>query len=762
MGMEFEYDDTGTTSYVFVLSGLIIYIFLATCQKLNGKSGPTQDEIAEEINAHCQTSLCSPKKKILEARVEKKTKGIIPVGNAIYYGAIVLLLALAYKVSQFEAESVYSPFDVLGLDEAANTKEIKDKYRELSRIWHPDRNPDDESAADKFIMIHKAYEALTDPTTRENWEKYGNPDGRQVAEFGIALPAWIVDKDNSHLVLGAYVFIFMFCLPVYIGCWWYNRTKYYSDDVMLPTMKIFDTYMQADKNQSVMNIVKKLSWCEEYQLIPIREEMDKMMIKKVVKEIKDLKPALEWRYPNLPGLERKPPACAKSRALLHAHLARMHGDLPAPLLEDLNFCLKRIPMLIDAMIDIVQYRRNLRASIATMHLSQMMVQGFESEHDEKLLQIPHITPRLVKALKSKTAKIYKPEDLFALSAETRRKLLKDLSVDQMTDVEAFGAQFPFVEVTYDIRVADEDDITANSVITVTATLKRRNMSEIERADNDESLLKLLTRKEAGNNVADEDEVEAEKQKLIRMYEAKNAKSKKKTKKKPKKKAAAADAETKTGADDVDVDDKDKLEDEGVDADADAETIKGENGDDNDDDDDGNEDGDSEEESKPQKSHRTPKVEEDDEDDGDFDWGDDDAFEGQREKKAKLKKIKLQGARSFPVHCPLFPEAKQERWWVFLGNKQAGFLQTDVKKVVSLTDEEEIDLQFMAPPRACSLQLTLFVISDSYHQLAFEIPLKIDVKAGAVEPSPEEEIQSEEEDNPFNFESSDESDDDDFA
>jgi len=749
MGMEFEYDDTGTTSYVFLLSALLIYLLLATCQKLNGTSGPTSDEIAEEINGHCQTSLCSKKKVLLESRVEKKRKSIIPVGNAIYYGAMVILLALVYKIAQFEVEAVYSPFDVLELEESANDKEIKDKYRALSRIHHPDKNPDDENAADTFMKIRKAYEALTDNVTKANWEKYGNPDGKQVAQFGIALPAWIVDKDNNHIVLGMYVFVFMFCLPMYIGCWWYNRTKYYSDDVMLPTMKIFDTYLSADKNQSVMNIVKKLSWCEEYQLIPIRENMDMPMIKKVVKEIKDLKPVMEWRYPSLPGLQRKSPACMKSRALLHAHLARMHGDLPPPIADDLNFCLKRIPMLIDAMLDVVQYRRNLRATLATMHLSQMMMQGFENEYDEKLLQVPHVTPRVVKSLKSKVARVRSIEDLFALTAPTRRKLLKELSDDEVTDVEAFGAQFPFMNVTYDIRVADEDDITANSVVTVTATLTRRKMADLEKSENDESLMRALTRKEAGNAVEDENEAEAEKLKLIKMYEAKNAKSKKKPNKKKKKTSGAADV-SKDGADDGD----DKLDDEGVD-DVDV-AAKDEKADGSDSDEGSSAVGSS------NKSHRTPKPAVDEDEEDDFDWGDDEAFETEREKKVKDKKKKMQGAKSFPVHCPLFPEAKQERWWVFLGNKPNEFLQTDVKKIVSLTDEEEIDLQFMAPPRACKLELTLFVISDSYHQLSFEIPLKIDVKEGVVEEEQEEEIQSEEEDNPFAIESSDESDDDDFA
>merc|ERR1719272_1236100 len=207
------------------------------------------------------------------------------------------------------------------------------------------------------------------------------------------------------------------------------------------------------------------------------------------------------------------------------------------------------------MLDVVQYRRNLRATLATMHLSQMMMQGFENEYDEKLLQVPHVTPRVVKSLKSKVARVRSIEDLFALTAPTRRKLLKELSDDEVTDVEAFGAQFPFMNVTYDIRVADEDDITANSVVTVTATLTRRKMADLEKSENDESLMRALTRKEAGNAVEDENEAEAEKLKLIKMYEAKNAKSKKKPNKKKKKTSGAADV-SKDGADDGD----DKLDD----------------------------------------------------------------------------------------------------------------------------------------------------------------------------------------------------------
>ena len=67
-----------------------------------------------------------------------------------------------------------------------------------------------------FMKIAKAYEALTDEVSRENWEKYGNPDGPQAATFGIALPAWIVEKQNSIWVLVAYMSVFAVVLPIVV------------------------------------------------------------------------------------------------------------------------------------------------------------------------------------------------------------------------------------------------------------------------------------------------------------------------------------------------------------------------------------------------------------------------------------------------------------------------------------------------------------------------------------------------------------------
>jgi preprotein translocase subunit Sec63 len=59
-----------------------------------------------------------------------------------------------------------------------------------------------------FMMVAKGYEALTDPVAKSNWEKYGNPDGKQSLAVSIGLPEFLLNVDNRNLVLLTYL-IFM-------------------------------------------------------------------------------------------------------------------------------------------------------------------------------------------------------------------------------------------------------------------------------------------------------------------------------------------------------------------------------------------------------------------------------------------------------------------------------------------------------------------------------------------------------------------------
>jgi molecular chaperone DnaJ len=65
------------------------------------------------------------------------------------------------------------PNSVLGVDRKASADEIKKAYRKLARQYHPDRNPDDESAEERFKEIQSAYDIVGDPDKRKQYDRGG-------------------------------------------------------------------------------------------------------------------------------------------------------------------------------------------------------------------------------------------------------------------------------------------------------------------------------------------------------------------------------------------------------------------------------------------------------------------------------------------------------------------------------------------------------------------------------------------------------------
>ncbi|MEP5636363.1 MAG: DnaJ domain-containing protein, partial [Maribacter dokdonensis] len=64
-------------------------------------------------------------------------------------------------------------YKILELDKTATQAEIKKAYRKLARKLHPDLNPNDKSAQEKFQRVNEANEVLSDPEKRKKYDQYG-------------------------------------------------------------------------------------------------------------------------------------------------------------------------------------------------------------------------------------------------------------------------------------------------------------------------------------------------------------------------------------------------------------------------------------------------------------------------------------------------------------------------------------------------------------------------------------------------------------
>ncbi len=68
-------------------------------------------------------------------------------------------------------------YEVLGLERGASNEEIKKAYRRLAKQYHPDFNKDDAGAEKKFTEIKEAYDVLSDPQKRDQYDRFGHQAG---------------------------------------------------------------------------------------------------------------------------------------------------------------------------------------------------------------------------------------------------------------------------------------------------------------------------------------------------------------------------------------------------------------------------------------------------------------------------------------------------------------------------------------------------------------------------------------------------------
>jgi molecular chaperone DnaJ len=69
-------------------------------------------------------------------------------------------------------------YETLGVSRGASQDEIKKAYRKLARQHHPDANPGDAAAEERFKEVQSAYDVLSDPEKRKQYDRFGSANGR--------------------------------------------------------------------------------------------------------------------------------------------------------------------------------------------------------------------------------------------------------------------------------------------------------------------------------------------------------------------------------------------------------------------------------------------------------------------------------------------------------------------------------------------------------------------------------------------------------
>ncbi|KAL3630652.1 DnaJ protein erdj2a [Castilleja foliolosa] len=472
---------------IFILSMIALPLVPYTILKLFRAASKKAKSI------HCACSDCTRSGKYRKS-VFNRIANVTTCGNFSLVLLWVIVGFLVYYIKNMSREiQVFEPFSILGLESGATDHEIKKAYRRLSIQYHPDKNPD--PAAHQYFVesISKAYQALTDPISRENFEKFGHPDGRQGFQMGIALPLFILNIDGSSGgILLLWIVVLCILLPLVLAAVYLSRSaKYTGNYVKNDTLGAYFHLMKPSLAPSkVMEVFTKAA---EFLEIPVRRSDDEPLHKLFMTVRSELNLDLKNIKKEQAKFWKQHPALVKTELLIQAHLMRETATLSPDLERDCKRMLEFAPRLLEELIKMAIIPRTskghgwLRPAIGVVELLQCIVQavplsarkagGGSAEGIAPFLQLPHFNDEIIKKITRKKVRTF--QDFQDVSTEVRAELLSqvaELPSHEIQDIEKVIQLIPSLTVEVICGTEGEEGIQEGDVVTVQAwaTLKRPN------------------------------------------------------------------------------------------------------------------------------------------------------------------------------------------------------------------------------------------------------------------------------------------------
>lgn len=137
----------------------------------------------------------------------------------IFLLVVVLAILFVFREPPAKKPGYLDPYLELGVAKDAKKKEIGRKYRKMAAQFDPDKAPKElkNEYQQRVVRIHKAYEILMDDKKRENFDKFGDPEGPspdQIIEGAESIPESILHPGKKFLTFYAILSIILLSLPI--------------------------------------------------------------------------------------------------------------------------------------------------------------------------------------------------------------------------------------------------------------------------------------------------------------------------------------------------------------------------------------------------------------------------------------------------------------------------------------------------------------------------------------------------------------------